>query len=363
MSERFFAEEDAFRKNASQGQLDRRGFLKRVAAGATAAVGSGALLDGAHAAEPQERPAKVEHVVRRRTLGKTGLKVPEIGFGGHSWIYERVPDGQGGLRSTTIDEAVEMIALGFDMGINFFDGCTAHEEHSVPAEALRRLGKKRDEYIISARLCHKQFGTPEDKDAIKLFMDVYLKLWNTDYFDILMLSNESYDTERSGFWEMDHSIEAVHKLKKEGKIRFAGFGSHFKPEGFMYAFKHYAEHFDICSMPYNIRHRAAEKLLPVAKQVNLGVATIKPFARGSLLKDRDLTGADAGVPRDMIAFVLENEHVDVSVCGTHTLAHVKENFSASWTPLTPQRRQKLDKLGAATACNDERWLEEGWLYA
>ena len=357
MRDEYCAKEDARQKNASEGRCDRRGFLKRVAAGATVAVGSGALLGDTHAAEPQERPAKVEGTVQRRALGKTGLKVPEVAWGGHSWVH------QSGWDPPSIDEAVNMIALGFDMGINFFDACTAHEEHSLPAEALRRLGKKRDEYIISARLCHKQFGKPEDKDAVKRFMDVYLKLWNTDYFDILMLSNESYDTDRSGFWEMDHSIEAVYKLKKEGKIRFAGFGSHFKPEGFLYAFKHYAEHFDVCSMPYNIRHRAAEKLLPVAKQVNLGVVTIKPFARGSLLKDRDLKGADAGLTRDLIAFVLENEHVDVSVCGAHRLAHVKENFSGSWNRLTPERRQQLDKLAAATPCDDHPWLEEGWRYA
>ena len=31
--------------------------------------------------------------------------VSEIGFGGHSWSFRRVPDGKGGMRQLTIDEA------------------------------------------------------------------------------------------------------------------------------------------------------------------------------------------------------------------------------------------------------------------
>jgi aryl-alcohol dehydrogenase-like predicted oxidoreductase len=115
-------------------------------------------------------------------------------------------------------------------------------------------------------------------------------------------------------------------------------------------------------MPYNVRHRAAEKILPAAKKANLGVVTIKPFARGSLLKKRDLAGADAGLPRDMIAFVLASKQVDVCICGCHSEAQMRENFSASWTQLTPEARKRL-QLAALTPCPSHSWLEDGWRYA
>jgi len=331
--------------------------------GALAGGTAGTLLGESHLTAAEAEAAEAtEGRVRHRKLGNTGLSVSEIGFGGHSWAYRRVPDGKGGLRVPTVDEAVEMLAAGLDMGVNFIDACTPHEEHLTPGEALRRLGK-RDQFTISARCCHKMKGVVADKEEVYKFVDERLKMWKIDHFDLLMLSNTENDTKASGLWEMSHSIEALERVEKQGKVRFAGFGSHFTPKGFLYATKKYGEHFDVCSMPYNIRHRAADQVLPAVKQAGLGVVTIKPFARGSLLKGRDLDGADKDVARDMIAFVLENPLVDVCICGVHTLAHVKENFSASWTKITPEGRERLDRLASAVPFREDCWLDKGWLYA
>jgi len=340
----------------------RRRFLKRLARGTVAASMAAALLDDApSAAAAQAPPAKPEPGrVAYRTLGKTGLKVSEIGFGGHSWAYAQVPDGRGGLRKPNLDEATRMISIGLEMGVNFFDSCTPKEEHIMPGEVIKRLNK-RDQIVVSARLCHKMKGVPADKEQIFTWVDERLGLWQTDRFEILMVTNEKNDTPLSGYWDMSYSIEAIEKLKKAGKIRFAGFGCHFTHDKYFEAFEKYGRAFDICSVPYNVRHRAAEEVIPAAKKAGLGMVTIKPFARGALLKGRDLVGADAGLARDMVAFVLENKLVDTCICGVHTEAQVKENFSASWTTLTPETRQRLEKLAAAVACAEHPWLERGWL--
>jgi len=261
----------------------------------------------------------------------------------------------------TIDEAVEMIRTGLEMGVNFFDSCTPLAECSIPGEALKRL-RKRDQVVISVRPSHKMKGVPNDKKEIYKWTDERLKLWQTDHIDLLMLSNESNVTPKSGYWDMSYSIEACDKLKKQGKIRYTGFGSHFTPKWFFEAFEKFGKYFDACSMPYNARHRVAEQVMPEGKKAGLGVITIKPLARGSLLRKRDLDGADAGLARDMIAFVLENEHVDVCLCGVHTLGQMRENFSASWTRLSPGRRQRLEKRAALMPCKEHAWLEQGWRY-
>jgi len=335
----------------------RRGFLRRLGQGAVAS-GMVRTLVGETAVE---RPTAGK--VAYRTLGKTGLKVSEIGFGGHSWAYKRVPVGNGEYRKVTIDEAVEMIRAGLEMGVNFFDSCTALEESSVPGEALHRL-KARDKAIVSIRVSHKMKGVPNDRKEIYKWTEERLRLWRTDYVDLCLLCNTENDTPQSGYWDMSYSMEALDKLKQQGKIRYTGFGCHFTPELFLEAFEKYGDYFDVVSLPYNIRHRAAEKVMPAAKKKGLGVITIKPFARGSLLKKRDLKGADAGLPRDMIAFVLENPAVDICTCGVHTLEQVRENFSASWTKLTPAARKRL-RLASNTPCGGRghQWLEQGWLYA
>jgi aryl-alcohol dehydrogenase-like predicted oxidoreductase len=298
--------------------------------------------------------------MKYRVLGKTGLRVFEIGIGGHSWAYKRVPDGRGGLRRPTIEEAVEMIGHAMDRGVNFLDSCTALEESGTPGEALKRL-KARDKFIVSIRVSHKMKGVEADKQEIYKWTEDRLKLWQTDYVDLCLLCNTEKDTPQSGYWDMSYSMEALDKLKKQGKIRYTGFGCHFSPELFLEAFEKFGDYFDICSLPYNIRHRGAEKILPAAKKKKMGVITIKPFARGALLKDRDLTGKDTGLPRDMIAFVLENRLVDICTCGVHTLDQTIENLSASGMKLTPAQRKRLEKVaGTPVDVQEYAWLERDW---
>ncbi len=338
----------------------RRQFLRQLGLGMVAAGATPQILDNAHGTS---KPKKKKQKVKYRILGKTGMKVSEIGFGGHSWSYKRVPDGKGGYRKPTIDEATRMISAGLEMGVNFLDSCTPLEESSVPGEALRRLGK-RDKVLVSIRVSHKMKGREYDKKEVYKWTEERLKLWKTDYVDFCLLCNTANDTPRSGYWDMSYSMEALDKLKKQGKIRYTGFGCHFTPELFLEAFDKFGNYFDTISLPYNIRHRAAEKLLPEAKKKRLGVITIKPFARGELLKNPDLKRSDSGLPRDMISFVLENKLVDICTCGVHTIEQVRENFSASWTKLSPSGRKRLEKIAATTIADHQyAWLEHDWRYA
>ena len=338
----------------------RRQMLKQVGLGVAAAGVTPRLLTSTWAETPEKN---IRRKVKHRTLGKTGLRVSEIGIGGHSWAYKQVPDGKGGLRRPTIDEAVGMIKAALEVGVNFFDSCTAFEESSVPGEALKRLGM-RDKVIVSIRVSHKMKGRKADMQEIYKWTETRLKLWQTDYVDMCLLCNTEKDTPQSGYWDMSYSTEALDKLKQQGKIRFTGFGCHFTPELFLESFDKYGDYFDIVSMPYNIRHSAAKKLLPQAKKKNLGVITIKPVARGLLLKNLDLKGSYASLPRDMIASVLEDKNVDICTCGVHTIEQTKENLSASWTRLSPKARERIKKVAATPVQDPEyAWLEQDWQYA
>jgi len=381
---------DFDRGNDRSGDSTRRQFLGHIGgsalAGGIAAAALGPSKTDAALPASKGSPGSVGY----RVLGKTGLRVSEVGFGGHSWSYARVPDGKGGLRKPSLDEAERMIGIGMEMGVNFFDCCTPMEEHTVPGEALRRL-KARDRAVISARLCHKMKGIENDKKELFKFVEERLAALQTDRIDILMVTNTENDTKQSGYWDMSYAIEALDKVKREGKVRFTGFGCHFTPELFLMAFEKYGREFDIVSLPYNVRHRVAETIMPAAEKLGMGIVTIKPFGRGELLPSgppaaRAKTGtgpgptplgsrttsgrevpvpilSQAGLARDMMAFVLQNELVDVCICGVHTEAHVRENFSGSWTKLSPQGRQRLEQLAARSAFRSGDWLERGWRVA
>jgi aryl-alcohol dehydrogenase-like predicted oxidoreductase len=378
------------RGNDRFGDSTRRQFLGNIGgaalAGGIAAASLGPSKTDAALPASKASPGKVGF----RVLGKTGLRVSEVGFGGHSWSYARVPDSKGGLRTPSLDEAELMIGVGMEMGVNFFDCCTPMEEHTVPGEVLRRL-KARDRAIISARLCHKQKGIENDKKEVFKFVEERLAALKTDRIDVLMVTNTENDTRQSGYWDMSYAIEALDKVKQQGKIRFTGFGCHFTPELFLTAFEKYGREFDVVSLPYNVRHRAAETIMPAAEKLGMGIVTIKPFGRGELLTNgppaaraktgtgpgptplgsRTTSGGEVplsvlsgpGLTRDMMAFVLQNQLVDVCICGVHTEAHVRENFSGSWSKLTPESRQRLQSLAATASPVAGDWLERGWRYA
>lgn len=348
-------------------------------------MGAAATLLGETCAAGNAASAPPAGRVGQRVLGKTGLKVSEIGFGGHSWSIASLPAAGGSLRKVTVEEAVEMIRAGLEMGVNFLDSCTPLEESATPGEALKRL-KARDRVIVSIRVSHKMKGRPQDRDEIYKWTDRRLALWQADCVDLCLLCNTAGDTRQFGYWDMSYAIDALDKLKQQGKIRYTGFGCHFTPELFLQAIDKFGDYFDVCSLPFNIRHRAAETVFPAAKKKNLGIITIKPFARGSLLTGRGLEvadatnglanappaqvmptnrkskQADARLARDMISFVLENQQVDICTCGMHTLEQVRKNLSASWTKLTPEGRKRLG-VAAATPCPGHGWLEEGWRLA
>jgi len=327
----------------------RRRFLREVASGMAAGwLGAPAV----HAARP--KLPEVPH----RILGKSGLSVSVVGFGGHSWSYARVPDPTTGKnRPPSLDEAKEMIKVGLEMGVNYFDGCTPYREHDLPGQALKALGKRKD-VVICIRNIHKMRGTKADKKTLHEFIDQRLKAWRTDYADIMFAGMATED-----YWDMSYAIEALEEIKQAGKARFTGFGSHFSPQKYREAIEKYGKHFDICSMPYNVRHRAAEAVFPHAERAGLGIVTIKPFARGSLFRALKATEPKATEPElaaRMIQFVVSNPRVDVCLCGVHTVEHVRQNFGAAARRLGAAQRAELTTL-AAKAPTPQRWLERGWL--
>ena len=77
-----------------------------------------------------------------RRLGKTGLKVSELSYG--SWVTFSFQVG--------LDEAVNIMELAYENGVNFFDNAEAYasgESEIIMGKALKKLGWSRDSFIIS----------------------------------------------------------------------------------------------------------------------------------------------------------------------------------------------------------------------
>jgi len=158
-----------------------------------------------------------------RTLGKTGLEVSVIGYGGSSL----------GCVFGSIDEleGIRSVHLALDHGINLIDtapyyGATRAE--SVLGKALR--GIPRDHYVLATKVA--RYGPePQDFDfspkRVLQGLDESLVRLGVDYVDLIQV----HDIEFGHIPQIiEETIPALRWAQEAGKARFVGItGLHLKP--------------------------------------------------------------------------------------------------------------------------------------
>jgi predicted aldo/keto reductase-like oxidoreductase len=185
--------------------------------------------------------------MRKRIAGRTGLRLSEISLGGvaFSWLEKSACEN--------------LIGYCLDRGVNYLDVYVGTGEKI--RQALRR---RRDEFYISTR-------TDPEK------VDEALKDLGLDYIDIMQITmvdaDEHYKAAVDG-------LEILHKHKEQGKIGHVGIGTH--------CFDLYMRiiedgYFDTIMLPFNyIENEVVEKVLPAAKQRDIGILVMKPLAGGNI---------------------------------------------------------------------------------
>jgi len=135
----------------------------------------------------------------RRVLGKTGLRVSEVGMG----------------VMLTSDPAIVSAAL--DSGVNYFDTARSYMGGRNEEVLAKGLGARRKDVIVATK-CHR-LG---NRGLVVSTVEQSLRALRTDYIDLLQLHNLS-----SRRQVLDgENIAALDSLRKEGKIRFAGVTTH-----------------------------------------------------------------------------------------------------------------------------------------
>lgn len=153
--------------------------------------------------------------MKYRKLGKTGLMVSEIGFGGE-WL-ERHPE----------DESVELMRYAGEKGINIID-CWMPDPKSRDIIG-RAMEGCRDRWFVQGHLGstyqNGQYVRSRDmKHVVPAFEDL-LKRLRTDYIDLGMIhyidSEEDWDRAMNTDF-----IRYVHELHENGVIRHIGLSTH-----------------------------------------------------------------------------------------------------------------------------------------
>ena len=154
------------------------------------------------------------------TLGRTGLSVSRVGFGG------------GGIGEvwgpTTRDEAVRAVHRALDLGINFFDVAPAYGNGKAE-EALGLALEGRSEDVIIAtkvRLSAEDMG--DVKAAVQRSMETSLRLLKRDSVDVLHVHNRftpgrgDVPNSLSADDVLGPVLDAYQAMQQAGKTRFIG---------------------------------------------------------------------------------------------------------------------------------------------
>lgn len=225
-------------------------------------------------------------------LGKTGLNVNPIGFGG-------IP-----IQRLTPEESDKVVKKALDMGIHFFDTSRVYTDSE---EKLGRVFPRypRDTFIIASKTLAR------DAKSTTADLETGLKLMKTDYIDLYQCHNISDEEQLDQVLAPGGALEALEKAQGQGKIRHIGVTGH-KPPVLMKALKAYD--FATLQVPLNyIEVTCLEELLPFAKEKGLGIIAMKPVAGGAFknvplaLRFSLTHGADVVIPgMDSEMQVLEN---------------------------------------------------------
>lgn len=232
-----------------------------------------------------------------RVLGKTGLKISRLGFGG--------------IPIQRIDAAgtKELIRHLHQKGINYIDtarGYTVSEEYL--GEALEGI---RGDFVLATK------SMARTKAEMARDIDISLKNLKTDYIDLYQVHNPSKE-QLEQVIAPGGALEALLEAKAAGKIGHIGITLHFL-ELFELAVTY--DWVETIMFPYSIVETQGAELIHVCSQKNIGFICMKPLAGGAI---EDATLA--------LRYIAANPDVSVVIPGMAALSEFEQNYEAILNP-------------------------------
>jgi len=215
-----------------------------------------------------------------RRLGKSGVKVGEIGFG--NWLTQ----GEGGVSA---DVARACVRRAFELGVNFFDTADIYRRGLAEEVFGRELKAfRRQDLVLATKLFRPMSDNINDRGLsrkhILTAIDESLRRLGTDYVDLYQIHRWDYHT------SIEETAEALHDVVKSGKARYIGASSMHAwqfAKALHVAERHGWTRFASMQNHYNLIYREEEReMLPLCAEEGIAVIPWSPLARGFLAGNR-----------------------------------------------------------------------------
>ena len=246
-----------------------------------------------------------------RILGKTGLQISALGFGGIP--IQRI-DAQG---------TKQLLQQMQNAGINYIDtarGYTVSEEYlGYGLEGIR------DKFILATK------SMARDKEGMARDIGISLRNLRTDYIDLYQFHNPNA-AQLEQILAPGGAMEAMLEAKAAGKIGHIGITLHS-----LDVFEKVVAYDWVESVmfPYNIVETQGEAMIAKCAEKNIGFIAMKPLAGGAL---ENATLA--------MRFVCTNPNVSVVIPGMAEETELNQNLAAvnNTAPLTADELAEMEKL-------------------
>jgi len=216
-----------------------------------------------------------------RTLGKTGLKVSEVGFG--AWAIggpAKLGDREIGWGAVNDEVSIRAVHAALDAGVNLIDTSDAYGLGHSEEVLGRALEGRRDSVIIADKFGNRVVNGEWLKDFSRTWIeqacDASLQRLKTDHIDLYQ-AHSAFEPEQY----TDEMIETLEDLKSAGKIRHYGISVKETAHG-PGVIRRWPQ-LEAIQVVYSILARQAEaELFPLAQEHDIGILARVPLASGFL---------------------------------------------------------------------------------
>jgi predicted aldo/keto reductase-like oxidoreductase len=271
-----------------------------------------------------------------RDLGKTGLRVGEIGLG---------TEHLGRTRKAR-QVIVDVVDKAVESGINYFDLIFNFKEYIENYGVAFK--EHRDKLVLTCHLGsavtrNEQYFKTRSVEICRKVFEGTLSRLDTDYIDIANITYVKNKKEYEEVTKAGSVLDLAHRLKKEGKVHHIGISTH---DASVVQKAAISGEFEVITYQVNMANnalRGRNEALATCARENVGLVAMKPFAGGVLLSRNKTVWIACGkrgggntlhleIPVEMtpvlcLAYTLSQVGVSTTIPGVRSLEQLDEILS------------------------------------
>ncbi len=267
-----------------------------------------------------------------RTLGRTGLRVSEVGVGGAQFGITNYMGRWDPFSQEAERDTVATIHRALELGYNYFD--TAPGYGDGRSEELVGLALKghREQATIATKVSSGQWSPMQ----IRRSVEESLHRLQVEVIDVIQFHDGWYNKGEVKEILDRGGLETFQYLREEGKVRFLGFTCEGPSSGVEQLIATGA--FDTMQVRYNLMYQHPsdfendEGIIRLADEQGMGIILMRPMTSGIFQKLMAMTfpqipSEDVG--RLLLNYVLSDSYVDVALIGMREPRYAELNNAIS----------------------------------